>query len=175
MKEYALKTYEGYHPRILVTDDFVKKNGFCLSRSQDEIMEKMRDAQAKMLDFSSEVYINYLTKNNAVKFLSEEYIEKCLSGEETCITDINETTQDLLDYMVFGWMKALDQRGISAGRTIHKIGAWLWLLGRIDLYDLIHNDDLYNPYGTPALIAVCEKLGIEVPADVIAFSKNKEP
>jgi hypothetical protein len=39
--------------------------------------------------------------------------------------------------------------------------------------DMITNDDLYNPYGSPALIAVCNELGIKVPDELIEFSNNK--
>lgn len=74
--------------------------------------------------------------------------------------------------MVFGWMKDTDQRGISASRTIDKLSAWLWLMGRNDLAETLNDSSLYNPYGAPALVKVCDEMGIEVPEGVREFSKH---
>ena len=52
-----------------------------------------------------------------------------------------------------------------------KLAERLWGLGREDLTELLNDDDLYNPYGAPALIACCERLGIGVPGHVVAFAR----
>jgi hypothetical protein len=46
-------------------------------------------------------------------------------------------------------------------------------MGRDDLRQILDNEDLYNPYGSPALIKVCEEMGITVPISFIEFSKIK--
>ena len=174
-KEYKLKCYEGYSPRIKVTKDFVKRNNLRLVRTQKEIIERINNDD--IFGFAEDVLLDYLSWKNAKKFYKKEYVKKVEDGKEEKprrITDIYETAQDFLDYMVFGWMKAVDQRGLSAGRTICKLAHWLWLMGRDDLKALIQDDDLYNPYGAPALIAVCKKMGIKVPKYLTEFAKHKE-
>ncbi len=173
-KEYKLKYFPGYHPRIKVTEDFVKRNNLKLVRTEEEIIKRIKNAG--WFDFAAEVLVDYLSWKNAKQFYKDDYVKEVESGKREKpkkITDIYETAQDFLDYMVFGWKKALDKKGLSAIRTINKLSHWLWLMGREDLERLIQNDELYNPYGTPALIAVCEKMGIKVPEDLIEFSKHK--
>ncbi len=63
-----------------------------------------------------------------------------------------------------GWDKALGHRGISASRTIQKIGAWLWLLNRGDLYERFLATN-YPQYGVPMLVLVCKELGLPMPIE----------
>lgn len=174
MKDYELKCLAGTHPRILVTEEFVTKNNLTLARTPEEIMQRMKDNRG-LFDFSSEILVEYLPWEMAKASYKEEYQKEVDSGTKTYvqITDLYEGVQDMLDYMVFGWMKALDQRGISASRTINKVAAWLWLFGRDDLRRLVEDDDIYNPYGAPALIELNKALGIESPEDLIAFAQVK--
>ena len=97
--------------------------------------------------------------------LTEEFLEKIEKGEAKYvqITDVMEAVQDFLDYMVFAWMKANDERGISAGRSIIKLSAWMKILSRPDVADILNDDSLYAPYGKPALRKACDILGIEAP------------
>ncbi len=176
IKEYRNKTLSGSHPRILVTEEFVTKNNFTLNKNEEEI-EKKIESLTNLFDFSSEVLIPYLSFSKCKERYHNEYVSKIESGEKPepkPITDIYETVQDMLDYMVFGWSKALDERGISASRTITKLRAWFWLLGREDLVSILEDDRLYNPYGAPMLIKVCNKIGIEVPEDLIEFAQHKQ-
>jgi len=172
-KEYKIKCLEGDYSRIIITEDFVARNNFKLERTQEEIFKRIKDSNA--FDFANDVLIDYLDFETARPLLKIEYAKKIEEGEEKWekINDVFETAQDFLDYMVFGWGKALDERGLSASRTISKCGHWLWLMGRDDLRMLISDDSLYDPYGSPALIAVCEKMGIEVPNELKDFSKIK--
>lgn len=170
--KYRLKCYDGYHPRIDVTQEFINKNNLKLVRSHDEILA-YGNKHDGMFSFSKEILINYLPVDKSVDWIQDKHKAEHLSCALRLIDDVFETTQDFLDYMVFGWMKALDQRGISASRTIDKCATWMWLLGRDDVEQVLRDNDLYNPYGVPALIKACEKLGISVPEDVIEFSKNK--
>lgn len=171
-----LKTPPFDTERIEATDEFISKNNFKL-RSKEEVIEKIRkvNSENNFLDFRTDVLLEYLDFESAKEFYKEEYAEKVNSGEikHEYVTDLKECAQDFLDYMGFAWMKAQDERGISASRSIQKLGAWLWLMNREDLEKTINDDDLYNPYGAPALIEVCKQLGIEVPKSLVEFSKNK--
>lgn len=162
--------------KIQATDEFILKNKFKL-RTQEEIVEKLDYHQSKesFFDFTPDVLIPVLKWEFAKKYLIPEYVEKVEKEEEKfeCISDLKTIVQDFLDYMVFAWGKAENQRGLSASRSINKLSAWLWLLNREDLVAIIEDDNLYNPYGAPALIEVCNNLGIEVPESLVEFSKVK--
>lgn len=175
MKEYKNKTFEGNHPRILVTREFVERNKFSLNRSLEEITEKIESKKEDLFSHALEVLINYLPWEQAKHFYKEDFVKKVDSGAEeyTYITDLYETVQDMLDYLIFGYMKALDERGISASRTIDKLSTWFWLLGREDLKAIVDDGDLYNPYGMPALLKATEMMGLTLPEDCVEFSKKK--
>lgn len=100
--------------------------------------------------------------------LDDEHKAKFDSGEETHepITDVYEASQDFLDYMVFSWMKAMDERSLSACRSIAKLAAWMRVLNRPDVAEALTDSDSYGEYGRPASRRACEMLGIDAPADL---------
>lgn len=174
MEEYKLKFYKGKHPRILVSKEFIDSNKLKYCRTEDEIFQRIKDDD--IFGYNLEVLVDYLPWSKSKEFYNIEYQEKVEKGDDVpprIISDIYETAQDFLDYMVFGWMKAMHERGISASCTISKLGNWLWLMGRDDLRRILGDKELYNPYGSPALIKVCEEMGIKVPEDLVEFSKKK--
>jgi hypothetical protein len=172
---YEIKTLITEEERIPVTDEFITKNKLTFTRTNDEILKKIKSDDS-FLPFGTELLIDYIDYTSAKEFLQEDFIKKVESGEEKYkkITDIKEATQDFLDYMVFAWGKAMDERGISASRSIIKLNTWMWLLGRDDIVEILNDDDLYNPYGAPALIKACEILGIKVPDELKKFVKVKK-
>jgi hypothetical protein len=169
------KTLDGVTPRMTATDEFIEVNNLELNRTQDEMVERFREESGQMFDFASEILLYYIDFGHVKEFLKAEAVEQFEKGEKVwdCITDIRITAQDFLDYINFAWGKALDERGISASRSIQKLSMWLWLMGRDDLVQTIENDRLYNPYGAPALIAVSEALSIPVPDELREFAKHK--
>jgi len=110
MKTYKLKCCEGVHPRILVSEDFVVKHNFTLNRTQDEIYTRIKEDNG--FKFCFEVLINYLNMEHLKEFLKK--VEQDKEPHHEVITDIFETVQDMLDYLIFGYSKALDKRGLSA-------------------------------------------------------------
>lgn len=166
---YEPKTYLN-EERIICDQDFIDRNNLTLSRSIEDIKEKIKNSDS-FFGFDKEVYIEFLDFENAKEFLSEEYSKKVESGETEFkyVNDIHVAAQDFLDYMNFAWGKAQDERGLSASRSVAKLGAWLWMMGRNDLEEMINDDDLYNPYGAPALIAVCKEMGIKYPESLDEF------
>ncbi len=178
-----MKTYECTvcyldYPRILVTDDFINENSLYFTRSVKDIIEKIKNGQ-NFFVFATEVLLAYLPWNITTceflkTILNEDAFEKCTHdpSQWKFIDDIAESVQNFLDYMVFAWGKSFNERGISASRSIEKLSAYLWLFGRKDLVDIITDDDLYNPYGMPALLAVCEKLKIAVTEECIDFANR---
>lgn len=159
---YKQKCYSGSEPRIEVTDEFIKRNNLCINNgAAKRIMNDDEDA----FGFGTEVAIDFMSFEDAREYLKEDYAKAVESGEKSwdIITDVKEATQDFLDYMVFAWSKAMDERGLSAGRSIVKLSAWMDILGRPDVAEVLNDDCLYAPYGRPAMREACEMLGISVP------------
>lgn len=166
----------GEHERIEATQEFCDRNKFSLQRTPAEYAAIMDEHTGGFLDFTHEVIVSFMPFSPETKrFFNDDHVKAVESGEKehTVITDIVEAAQELLDYMVFAWDKATSERGISAGRSIQKLSAWLWVLGRTDLSVKIESNRLYNPYGAPALIAICEDLGINVPEYLREFAKQR--
>lgn len=172
--KYKQKCYDGCESRILVTEDFVSRNNLKLMMP-GQIAKRASTMNDDMLGFKIAVMNDYIPVQYGAAIFNPEFIKAVMAGKEKHepIDDIYECAQDFLDYMVFAWMKAENERGISASRSIEKLGAWLRIMGREDLHDLIHDNGLYNPYGAPALIKVCKELGIDVPESLIEFSGEK--
>lgn len=118
--------------------------------------------------------IRYLLSLDKLKvFLTEEEYADFDEGNPYEKETLEYSVVSFLSYMKYAWGMAESRHSLSANRSIAKLGAWLFAFGRDDLYALIHDDTLYNPYGAPALIAVCDNLGISVPVSLIEFSKQK--
>lgn len=172
---YENKTLDNKFDRILVTKDFVESNKLSLCRTEEEIIKYSED----FCDFFGgirDVLGNYLSHEKLKLWVGDEYISKVESKEIILpdpITDIYETTQDFLDYMRFAWGKAIDEKELSASRSVCKLSAWMWLLNREDISKIIRDDALYNPYGSRALIEAYNMLSIEVPQELIEFSKRR--
>lgn len=160
---------------VVVTDEFIEVNKLTLNRSIDELKERWIHVRQNILPFGAEVIADFMPFDLVKGDFKEEYVKRIEAGEAKyeVKTDLKEVVNDFLTYMKFAWGKAEDERGISASRSIQKLGEWLWVLGRDDLYGLINRDDLYNPYGAPALLAVCDQLQIEAPESLRAFAEVK--
>lgn len=157
--------------RIIATPEFIQQNNLKLI-SADEILQRLNDESRKdLFGFESEIYLDFLPLDLVKQDLKPEYVKEIEDGKEQWnVTSFEDAVQDFLDYMNFAWDKAESERGISASRSISKLGAYLYCFGRKDLYELINDRSLYEPYGAPALIAVCEKLSINVPQSLREFA-----
>jgi hypothetical protein len=171
---YKIKALISEKERINVSDEFIEKNNLSLKKSSKEVFDKIQK-DGSFGGFWTDVLIDYIDFETAKSILSDDYLKKIESGEEKYeyITDIKEAVQDFLDYMVFAWGKALDERGLSASRSIVKLSAFMWLLGRDDIVKILNDNDLYNPYGAPALIKACETLGIKVSDELKWFAGRR--
>lgn len=170
MQVFPNKTLECTYPRIQVTEEFISKNNLKLVPKERlvELVIKEKE-EDQVFGFGLQVLMAHIDLDTLLK----TFPGMDPAGGHEPVQTTEEATQDFLDYMVFAWDKALGQRGLSAGRSIQKLGAWLQVLGRDDLHELINDENLYAPYGAPALIAVCERMGIQVPNDLAEFSKRE--
>jgi hypothetical protein len=161
-----------------ITDElinsFITTNNLKLNRTEEELEAKLKEENKGFMSFGLDPLFGVIPLKLAKPYINKETYTKYESGEDTWETLIFEqVVREFLEYMVFAWGKAFDEKGLSASRSIIKLSAWLWLLGRDDLMQIIDDDDRYKPYGAPALIDVCVELNIKVPDYLIEFSKNK--
>ena len=167
MTKFKMKCYPGDEPRIDVTKDFVRKNRLKINKAIAlDVMENPEKYNDDLFRFKREVATNFL-QFDEVKHLfdldgKEEKVKEIKSKWHT-IGSVAEGAQDFLDYMVFAWMKARDGRGISASRSIDKLSTWMRILSRADVAEALEDEELYAPYGKPALIKACKMLGINYP------------
>jgi len=123
-------------------------------RTQDEIVARIRTRKEHdFFGFEVSEYVDYLDYVHAKEFLKEgttqEQWEKIRSETKT-------PEETIKDYMPFAWDKANNCRGISAGRSIMHMIAWLWLDGK-DWSEI----EGYEYYGKPQLVRICEEYGID--------------
>lgn len=137
--------------------EFISRNKLVL-RSQEEIVERIRSGSS---DVEGHVLFPLLDAEHA-----KELVRKGAFGDE------DGDRAGLVDVVMAGlaYMRLLYRRSLSSNEFevrngIQTLSAWLWVMGRDDLPELIERSDLYHPYGAPALVAVCDAMGIEVPED----------
>lgn len=121
-------------------------------REQKEILARI-EAMNDPLGWSKELLYGYLDYEHIKPFLKEGL------GED----DWDQQTDpkaDLIDYLDFAWDKALNERGISANRSVDKIQQWLWLMEDHVLLSAFLEAP-YPMYGKPQLQVVTEALAPE--------------
>jgi len=125
-------------------------------RTQEEILKRIEARKKKdLMGFEWNEYICYLNYESAKPYLKKDITKERWGDEKG-----KEPAEKIKDYMDFAWKKANDCRGISAGRSIMHMVAWLWLDGQ-DEFLLNNNIEDYEYYGKPQLIKICELYGID--------------
>lgn len=124
-------------------------------KTQDEIMARIR-TRKKHDFFGFEVleYINYLDYAYAKEFLKDGVTEE---QWEKVREEVKPPAEAIKDYMPFAWDKANNCRGISAGRSMMHMIAWLWLDGK----DWAKEFKDYEYYGKPHLVRICKEYNID--------------
>ena len=150
-----------------------------MARTQEEIVKKIQDA-TDFLGFVGEVLQDYLDWDHVQPLLSkdteitQEKWEAPLgdfAGWGTPTNKMRPVSPDdrefilesMRQYMIFAWDKAEVHRGISAGRSINKFSAWLWLLEDEEGEAFATNSDNYPMYGAPILAWICKKYNFPIP------------
>lgn len=112
-------------------------------------IEKLRPRD--VLGFDTQDLIFSLPFHLAKPYLNDTVTEAEWTPEPR---DPESVVARMLDYMPFAWGKANDGRGISAGRSISRFMAWMFLAG-VDLGDLSN----YQFYGKDELRKICAHFG----------------
>ena len=124
------------------------------------------------LGFGRNALLSFLTFEQAKPWLKEGADPMSADGTQHW----DEATQPLTEasvmdtireYMPFAWEKVEDHRGISAARSVLKMQAWVWLLGREDLVETCSDASLFDPYGAPILAALCKAFDLPIPVSDI--------
>lgn len=146
-------------------------------RTPEQIVHRMQhqqDLDEDLLGFKAEVLVSFLTFDQAKPLLKPDTNPENWT-EVSPLTE-DEVLRQMRNYMIFAWQKAIDHRGISASRSVEKIGEWLWLLEEESVIVGVP----YPQYGVPLLLKVCEAFEFQIPTvaggpDVIARMGRGEP
>lgn len=121
-------------------------------RTTEEILIEIERLKADGAWFSPSDLIQALPFEAAKPFLKDEVTE----DQWVQTTD---PESEIRNYMDFAWGKANGCRGLSAGRSVEHMQAWLWLDGKDELSKRL--DDVYEFYGKTCLALVCKEYGID--------------
>jgi len=122
-------------------------------RTQEEILARLKTlAKSDLFGFQSNDLIEFLSFENAKSFIREGVTANEWLQETDSVKLIKE-------YIGFAWRKANDRRGLSAGRSMEHMKAWLWLDGKDELVEKMESDYAY--YGKPCLRLICNEYGID--------------
>lgn len=132
------------------------------ARTQEQILARYRqidDVGDDFLGFRRDVLLASMTTETAQQALDGAD----LSGETwEVVTDVDKAARE---YLTFAIGKAADHRGISASRSVDKLGEYAWLLGRDDVVKAM-DDAEYAQYGVPKLKAFADGMGWPWPGEV---------
>jgi hypothetical protein len=98
--------------------------------------------------------IDYLPFADAQPYLKPEVTEQEWAERQT-----KPPLEAAKDYLDFAWGKANGCRGLSAGRSLDHLKAWLWLAGFGEVVDA-HFDN-YEHYGKKQLVIASELCGFD--------------
>ena len=123
-------------------------------RTQDEIVARIKARKDQdFFGFEVSEYVDYLDYTHAKEFLKDDTNQE---QWEKVRSEVKTPEEAIKNYMPFAWDKANNCRGISAGRSLMHMIAWLWLDGKD--WPEIEN---YEYYGKPQLVRICKEYDID--------------
>lgn len=140
-------------------------------RTQHEIVERIRRLKDDFLGFRFEVLIAALDFEHAKPWLKPDVTAEQWETPDT----YDELLEGAVEYYEFALGKIEDHRGISASRSVEKLGEYAWLLNRDDVVTAM-DAAAYEPYGAPKVKAFADGFGLPWPAgDLFARMAAGEP
>ena len=128
-------------------------------RTEQEIIDRIRfldkEDYRDFLGTQQTDLINYLSFDAA---MDAGFLKESATGDDwyQLPQDCESVREQISGYMDFAWDKANNCRGISAGRSLDHMKAWVWMLG----HDTTPLED-YTHYGKPQLRAICEHFNMD--------------
>lgn len=137
-------------------------------KTQEEIINKIKNG-GDIFGFTAGVLVGFLEAENA-KELYE--LDMDFADWKPESQDRKKIIKRMREYMSFAWEKAIDERGLSANRSVIKFRAWLWMLNDSELLEFLDDSDNYPQYGKPMLAKVSEKYGFDVPDEAYPLDET---
>ena len=132
------------------------------ARTQDQILARFRtiDPGDDWFGFRQSVLIDSMTLDT----LRQALPDVDTNGRDDYVKP-EALEQRARDYLTFAIGKIVDHRGISASRSVDKLGEYAWLLGRDDVVKAMQAAE-YPQYGAPQVKAFAEGMGWPWPGEV---------
>ncbi len=159
------RSNKGCTPRLIVTSEFIEREKFKLL-SQEEILKYFKEVYEDDDGFG-------LSLDVILDYLPIEYVKKRFSRASNLMEfekyranlkelTVEDTVQNMLDYLVFSWSKSVDQGGVTAERNIMKLKVWFHILSRPDLANIISQK--HTNYGLDNILEIFKKLSLYDPS-----------
>jgi hypothetical protein len=124
--------------------------------TEQEILSRMKEVESRdWLGTQRSDLMEFLSYVNAKQFLKEDTTAEKWAE---VVAKRKSPAEQIREYLPFAWDKANNCRGISAGRSIDHMMAWLWLDGKDDLAKECED---YNLYGKPQLAKISDAYGVD--------------
>lgn len=129
-----------------------------MARTQEEILAKFRSVSAEggLFDFRPEVLAESMDLPTLKQVLPDYEAEN--PGTTFPLVPVDTLDERARGYLAFAITKALDHRGLSAGRSVQKLEMYAWLMGKDDVVTAM-DEAGYTNYGVPKLKAFAEGMG----------------
>lgn len=128
------------------------------ARTQEEILSRYRelaDGREDFFGFRREVLASSMT-GDTLRQTGLDLEESTLAAAP--LTPPENLSGEASGYLEFAIGKIINHRGISASRSVDKLGEYAWLLGRDDVVEAMSAAD-YAQYGAPQVRAFAEGMG----------------
>lgn len=126
-------------------------------RPIDEILSRIEEVEpGDFFGAQLDGLIQALPFEHAKRWLLDDEASEAIWEEDRS----KDPKADAVKYLEFAVGKALDHRGLSAGRDIDHYRGWLWLLCTDEEFAEFEETD-YEPYGVPQLKVAARLLGVE--------------
>ena len=130
-------------------------------RTQQELFDYATGPGQDFFGFALEAVAGYMPFDIIKDKLKEGYTQEMWDMDRVEYTEEN-VRKDLAEYMRdYGWPKALGHRGISASRSVTKIGTWAYALGH-DTQAILKSSE-WGQYGAGHLAVFCKLLDLPIP------------
>jgi hypothetical protein len=122
-----------------------------VNRTQAQILARFRDiADSDWLGFRREVLTAAMDREHLLAALPDATVPE---DWKPC-----DTEREARGYLEFAIEKILGHRGISAERSVEKLGEYAWLLDRDDVVSKMDDAD-HSQYGAPKVKAFADGMG----------------
>lgn len=133
-----------------------------LPRTADQIAERMKAVERRdTFGIERSRLLECLPWSLAKDHMEDDAPWDEASWERQRMTTVEQARESAMGYLQFGWVKANHRRGVSAIKSIAHFRGLTWLMGEAGATVLafLEDDDKYDYFGKPQLVAVSELLG----------------